>query len=152
VAPNPHFPFGMKLKLGNPNSILFVAIIVLKILDVATTYYAVRYLGAEELNPLAGYINTTPEYMLLRFAFMVSILYFSQPIILGMASSRERRLVRTLLVVLNNLFQIVRALGWAYRIFLSERSLEDPDCAAVNPADDLGLSSILFGSENPSLT
>jgi hypothetical protein len=60
---------------------------------------------------------------LLGFAVMVSLLYFSQPLILGMASSSERRLVRSLysaaflalfvmmlLVVLNNLFQIVNAL------------------------------------------
>ena len=118
----------MKLRLENPNSALFVAIIMLKILDVATTYYAVKYFGAEELNPLAPYVTSTPECMIfgfLGFAFMVSLLYFSQPFILGMASSRERDLVKTLyavalfvlfvmmlLVVLNNLIQIASAFSW----------------------------------------
>jgi len=54
---------------------------------------------------------------------MVSLLYFSQPFVLGMASFRERDLVRMLyfaafvilflmmlIVVLNNIFQLVSAL------------------------------------------
>jgi len=72
----------MKLKLENPNSELFMAIIILKILDVATTYYAVKYFGAEEMNPLAPYVTSNPELMIfgfLGFAAMVSLLYFSQP-------------------------------------------------------------------------
>jgi len=117
----------MKLRLENPNFALFVAIIVLKILDVATTYYAVERFGAEELNPLAPYVTSNPELMILGFlgfAAMVSMLYFSQPFVLGMAGSREKDLVRTLyfaafvilflmmlIVVLNNLFQLVSAFG-----------------------------------------
>jgi len=113
----------MNLKLEN--SELFMAIIILKILDVATTYYAVKHFGAEELNPLAPYVTSNPEYMIfgfLGFAFVVSLLYFSQPFFLGMASSHERELVRTLyfiafiilflmmlIVVLNNIFQLVSA-------------------------------------------
>jgi len=105
-----------------------MAIILLKILDVATTYYAVKRFGAEELNPLAPYVTSNPDLMILGFlgfAAMVSLLYFSQPFILGMASSRERGLVKTLytvaffvlfvmmhLVVLNNLIQIASAFGW----------------------------------------
>ena len=72
----------MKLKLENPNSELFMAIILLKILDVATTYYAVKRFGAEELNPLAPYVTSNPELMILGFfvfVVMVSLLYFSQP-------------------------------------------------------------------------
>jgi len=122
-----HFSFGMKLKLENPNSELFIAIILLKILDVATTYYAVKYFVAEEMNPLAPYVTSNPELMIfgfLGFAAMVSLLYFSQPFILSMASSRERDLVRTLyfaafvffflmmlIVVLNNIFQLAVAFG-----------------------------------------
>ena len=117
----------MNLKLGNRISELYLAIILLKILDVATTYYAVKHFGAEELNPLAPYVTSNPELMIfdfLGFAAMVSLLYFSQPFVLGMASSRERDLVRTLYfvafiilllmmlaVVLNNLFQLVSAFG-----------------------------------------
>ena len=115
--------------MHNRNLELYLAIIVLKILDVATTYFAVRFFEAEELNPLAPYVTSNPELMILGFlgfSGMVSLLYFSQPIILSMASTREKSLVETLynatfiilflmmlIVVLNNVYQILRAFGWA---------------------------------------
>ena len=103
---------------------MFLSLAVLKGLDVATTYIALQ-MGYQELNPLAQYVHSAPELMILGFASftaVVSILYFSQPIIKGMASSREKALVETiyrltfialnvmmLLVVWNNVTAILAA-------------------------------------------
>ena len=62
----------MKLKLENPNSELFIAIILLKILDVATTYYAVKYFGAEEMKSLSPLRNLESRAYDLRLSRICS--------------------------------------------------------------------------------
>lgn len=54
-----------------------LALLLLNVLDIATTYYAIHTVGAEELNPLAAFLIHTNLLIPLKLGIVGGIVYTS---------------------------------------------------------------------------